>query len=152
MIQVRVGIFETNSSSANVLCVPKEQNIIVPKRFIFMDDETSSRPIEVVLCNLFDDWFGDTTETINQIINFLYLNGVEEIIYGGHNRKVMDAIEKYKDSPIDMGVPTRYSKNLLLRILFGDTTDCNYYSDEYAYEFEDDYDAEACDYIHFRTS
>ena len=147
MIQIRDCFFETNSSSSNVLCIPKSQSISIPKRFIFMEDDTSLRPSEVVLCNIFDDWHGNKKESMEQIVNFLYLNGVEEIIYGGHVDWFENAINKYKDNPIDMGLPNKWTKDLLLRALFGTETDCQYYGEMYSYTDEPDYDEEQNDYI-----
>ena len=44
MIQYRIGSFETNSSSANVLIIPKSQCIRIDRKFFFMDDETLVLP------------------------------------------------------------------------------------------------------------
>lgn len=146
MISIRHLFFETNSSSANVLCIPKDQGIHIPKRFIYMDDETSLRPSEIVLWHIFHGWKADD-DNVDKIINFLYINGVEEIIYGGRGTKFENAVKKYKDHPIDMGLPKDWTKDLLLRALFGVDTDCQYYSDEYEYTHESNYDENMNDYI-----
>lgn len=52
MIQIRNNIFETNSSSADVLIIPKDQGVHVPKRFIYVDDETSLKPSEKVIYSI----------------------------------------------------------------------------------------------------
>lgn len=147
MIQIRYGIFETNSSSANVLIIPKNQSIHIPKRFFFMDDDTSLKPTEIVLTNIIHGWRSDCN-TIDQIINFLYNCGVEEIIYC-KNDYFADAIEKYKDNFIDMGIPTGWTKDMLTYALFGLDSEINHYSDgedrptrgpapDYKYQTEDD--------------
>lgn len=147
MIQVRESIFETNSSSANVLCVPKDQTIRIPKRFIFMWDTTSLRPSEIVLCHMFDDWHGNANEFIDQIVNFLYLNGVEEIIYGGREHYHFEqAIETFKNNPRDLGLPKNWTRDFLLRALFGTETDCEYYEDGM---YDSDKDTENNDYIEY---
>ena len=128
MIQVRKGMFETNSSSANVLIIPKDQNIHVPKRLIYIDDETSRKPSEIVLYNLMNG-FRMSKDTIDVVINFLYNNGVEEIIYGGRNSYIAKAIEMYREKPVDMGVPSNWDKKILLFALFGDETECHFYAD-----------------------
>ena len=149
MIQIRTDLFETNSSSANVLCVPKKQSIHIPKRFIYMDDETSLRPTEIVLHHILSNWHGNKKENTDKIINFLYLNGVEEIVYGGHDRYFEETANKYKDKATDMGLPDNWNKDLLLRALFGTENDCQFYSDEYDYQLESDYSEEDNDYISF---
>ncbi len=128
MIQIRNGIFETNSSSANVLIIPKDQGVHVPKRFIYVDDETSLKPSEKVIYSIIHGWKSNT-EDIDAIVNFLYLNGVEEIIYGGRDRYFENAIEKYKDNPIDLGLPKGWSKEKLIRAIFGPDSEIVYCSD-----------------------
>jgi len=147
MIQFRNSFFETNSSSANVLCIPKDQGIHIPKRFIYMDDETSLRPSELVLWHILHGWRVNEKEETEKIVNFLYLNGVEEIIYGGHGFYFEDAIKKYKDRSIDMGLPNDWTKDLLLRALFGNETDCQYYSEGEDYKHQTDYSEEDNDYL-----
>lgn len=124
MLQIRHRIFETNSSSANVLVIPKNQGVRVPERFIFMDDDTSLRPVEIVLCHL-----GHDSETVDQIVNFLYLSGVDEIIYGGHDINYKKAIDKYKKCPEDKGIPKGWGKESFAKALFGTETDCDHYND-----------------------
>lgn len=128
MIQIRTSCFETNSSSANVLIIPKSQSIHVPKRFIFMDDDTSSKPIELVIHSIIS-CYGNERENIDKIVNFLYTSGVEEIIFGGRNPYFEDAINKYKDNPEDMGIPDNWTKEQLKYALFGNYTDAEYCAD-----------------------
>ena len=123
MIQIRHGVYETNSSSANVLIIPKEQNAHVPQKLYFMDDDTSRKPTELILCRLFAYGF------IDEIINFLYLNGVEEIVYGGSNGKIINAIERYKNKPQDLGLPKGWEKEKLLKALFGYSTEVEHFGD-----------------------
>ena len=128
MIQIRHGCFETNSSSANVLIIPRFQNIHVPKRFIYMDDETSTRPPELVLYKIIHGWRSNQDD-IDKIVNFLYVNGVEEIVYGGHDRYFEEAINKYRNCPDDLGVPNGWSKPQLMGALFGSDTEVQYFRD-----------------------
>ena len=131
MIQIRKGIFETNSSSANVLILPKYGGgIHVPKKFFYMDDDTSLKPTEIVINHIISKgWSGTDYEAVNQIVNFLYLNGVEEIVYGGKDPAFEQAVERYKDKPEDLGVPKNWNKELLLQALFGSDTECSHYGD-----------------------
>lgn len=128
MIQIRHGLFETNSSSANVLIIPKSQGICVPHRFFYMDDETSLKPSEKVICQIIHGWNSDR-ENIDKLVNFLYVNGVEEIVYGGHDRYFQEAVDKYKDHPEDMGVPYSWDKEELKFALFGNSSEIEHFED-----------------------
>ena len=128
MIQIRYSCFETNSSSANVLIIPKNQGINVPKRFIYVDDDTSTRPSELVIYKIIHGWKSDR-ENIDKLVNFLYLSGVEEIIYGGHDGYFQRVVDKYKDHPEDMGVPNGWSKEELKFALFGIESEVQHFSD-----------------------
>lgn len=128
MIQVRKGMFETNSSSANVLIIPKDQNIHVPKRFIYVDDETSLKPSEKVIYSIIHGW-RSSRDNIDKIVNFLYLNGVEEIVYGGHDRYFEEAVNKYQGRPEDLGVPNGWSKPKLMSAIFGTESEIKYCAD-----------------------
>ena len=147
MIQIRYNMFETNSSSANVLIIPKNQNVHIPKRFYFMDDDTSLKPTEKVIVDIIHGWNADRN-AIDQIVNFLYNCGVEEIIYC-KNDYFADAIAKYKNNSIDMGIPNGWTKDMLIHALFGSDSEIEYYSDgmdrptygpapDYKYQTEDD--------------
>lgn len=129
MIQIRNSYFETNSSSANILIVPKEQSCSVPDRFIYVEDETSLKPSEKVIYSILNSCYSSSSEDIDKIVNFLYLNGVNEIIYGGNNPCFKDAIEKYKDNPMDMGLPDGWSRDLLFKALFGFESTVEHYED-----------------------
>lgn len=128
MIQFRHSMFETNSSSANVLIIPKSQGIHVPQRFIYVDDETSTRPSELVIYKIIHGWKADR-ENIGKLVNFLYISGVEEIVYGGHDRYFQEAVDKYKDHPEDMGVPDGWSKEVLKFAIFGTDSEVKYFRD-----------------------
>lgn len=128
MIQFRHSMFETNSSSANVLIIPKSQGIHVPQRFIYVDDETSTRPSELVIYKIIHGWKADR-ENIDKLVNFLYISGVEEIVYGGHDRYFQEAVDKYKDHPEDMGVPDGWSKEVLKFAIFGTDSEVKYFRD-----------------------
>ncbi len=128
MIQIRHSMFETNSSSANVLIIPKSQGIHVPQRFIYVDDETSLKPSEKVIYSIIHGWKSDR-ENIDKLVNFLYISGVEEIIYGGHDRYFQEAVDKYKDHPEDMGVPDGWSKEVLKFAIFGTDSEVKYFRD-----------------------
>lgn len=128
MIQIRHGCFETNSSSANVLIIPKSRCIHVPNRFIYVDDETSLKPSEKVIYSIIHGWRSDR-ENIDKLVNFLYISGVEEIIYGGHDSYFESAIEQYKDHPEDMGVPDGWSKEVLKFAIFGSDTEIEHFCD-----------------------
>ncbi len=127
MYQIRQSMFETNSSSANVLIVPKDQQLHVPKRFIFMDDETSNKPIEKVLYNCIHGYNRNEREEIDKIVNFLYTCGVEEIIYGGKNYYFEQAIEKFKDKPTYLGVPIHWDEQEFKYALFGEESYIEYF-------------------------
>ena len=124
MIQYRIGSFETNSSSANVLIIPKSQCVRIPKRFIFVDDETSMRASEKVLHSLLYN-----RDNIDKVINFMYLSGVEEIVYGGRDSNIERAIEKYKNHPQDMGFPVRWGRDKLTLALFGVESEVEHFRD-----------------------
>lgn len=128
MVHIRNSFFETNSSSANVLIIPKNQGVRVPSRFIYVDDGTSSRPTELIIYKILHGWHSNN-EDIDKIVNFLYLSGVEEIIYGGSSSYFENAINKYKDNPIDLGVPDGWSKEVLKLALFGTETEIEFFYD-----------------------
>lgn len=131
MIQIRHNCFETNSSSANILIIPKDQWGKAPSRFFYMDDETSRKPSEFVIYRLihgYDSW-RTNSDAIDQIVNFLYLSGVEEIIYGGHDSYFEKAIQKYKDHPEDLGVPQGWNKEVFRLALFGSSSEVEHFSD-----------------------
>ncbi len=128
MIQIRTSCFETNSSSANILIIPKSQGIHVPQRFIYVDDETSLKPSEKVIYSIIHGWKADR-ENIDKLVNFLYISGVEEIVYGGHDSYFERAIEQYKDHPEDMGVPDGWNKEVLKFALFGNESEIQHFSD-----------------------
>lgn len=128
MIQIRHSMFETNSSSANVLIIPKNQNIHIPQRFIYVDDETSLRPSELVIYKIIHGWKSDR-DNIDKIVNFLYNSGVEEIVYGGHDRYFQEAIKRYKDHPEDMGIPDGWNKDTFMFAIFGTESEVQHFSD-----------------------
>ena len=128
MLQIRNSIFETNSSSANVLIIPKCQGIHVPNRFIYVDDETSLKTSEKVIYSIIHGWRSDR-ETIDKLVNFLYISGVEEIIYGVHDKYFQDAVDKYKDHPEDMGGPDGWGKEVLKFAIFGTDTEIEHFCD-----------------------
>ena len=128
MLQIRTSCFETNSSSANILIIPKSQGIHVPNRFIYVDDETSTRPSELVIYKIIHGWNANR-ENIDKLVNFLYISGVEEIIYGGNDRYFEDAINKYKNNPEDIGVPDGWNKEVLKLALFGNYSEVEYFSE-----------------------
>lgn len=129
MIQIRYSCFETNSSSVNVLIIPKSQGTHVPKRFIYVDDETSLKPSEKVIYSITHGWSSSIRDNIDKIVNFLYLNGVEEIVYGGHDRYFEEAINKYQGRPEDLGIPNGWSKPELIGAIFGDESEIKYCAD-----------------------
>jgi hypothetical protein len=128
MIHIRYGLFESNSSSANVLIIPKNQGVHVPKRFIYVDDETSTRASELVIYKIIHGWKSGR-ENIDKLINFIYISGVEEIIYGGHDPYFERAIEQYKDHPEDMGVPDGWNKEVLKFAIFGTESEVQHFSE-----------------------
>lgn len=128
MIQIRHGLFETNSSSANVLIIPKSQGMHVPQRFIYVDDETSLKPSEKVIYSIIHGWNSDR-ENIDKLVNFLYISGVEEIIYGGHDPYFEDAIERYKDHIEYMGVPDGWNAKVLKLAIFGNGSEIQHFCD-----------------------
>ncbi len=147
MIQVRYIMFETNSSSANVFIIPKDQRVVIKKRFIFRSDHSSDIVSEQALCYIFDDWFdeGINKEAIDQIINFLYSVGVEEIIYDGPNEYIEKAINKYKDHIQNLGLPDGWTEEQLVKTLFGCDTIAEVFS-EYDSN-RPDYNAETNEYV-----
>ena len=130
MIQIRYSCFETNSSSVNVLIIPKSQGTHVPKRFIYVEDETSLKPSEKVIYSITHGWSSSIRDNIDKIVNFLYLNGVEEIVYGGHDRYFEEAINKYQGRPEDLGIPNGWSKPELIGAIFGDESEIKYCADD----------------------
>lgn len=128
MIQIRHGLFETNSSSANVLIIPKSQGIHVPHRFFYMDDGTSLKPSEKVIYSILHGWNFER-DNVDKIVNFLYINGVEEIVYGGHNPYFEEAVNKYKDRPEDIGVPDGWTNEELKFALFGNSSEIEHFED-----------------------
>ena len=129
MLQIRNSFFETNSSSANILIIPKDQGIHVPKRFFYMDDDTSLKPTEKLISHATHSWSGTNREVVDKIVNFLYLAGVEEIVYGGKNYYWDEVIQKYKNNPEDKGLPSGWTKEQLTLALFGDESYIKYFEE-----------------------
>ena len=147
MIQVRHIMFETNSSSANVFIIPKDQHVSIKKRFIFRSDSSSDIVSEQALCQIFDGWFDESRnrEAIDQIINFLYSVGVEEIIYDGPNEYIEKAINKYKDHIQNLGLPDGWTEEQLVKTLFGSDTKAEVFNE--CDSDRPDYDVKANEYI-----
>lgn len=125
MLQIRRGIFETNSSSCNKLIVPYEQSFRVP-RIVMIDD---------------DSWVTDGERYLSYAVQrnpyawipFLLGNGVEEIKYTGRNEQVIKTLEeeKQKDHSNYQPAPTlgsgygsrgRLPAELVLSTVFGEDT------------------------------
>lgn len=113
MIQIRNGIFETNSSSCHVFMIPKNTDIKIPKTVI-LEDECSAD-------NMLNIYFNDINwgkDDIEPFIQFLYKCGVQEIRYNGRYSYVNDLIKKYKNSdPNEFYI--RRNEESLKKVCFG---------------------------------
>lgn len=101
MFNKRIGFFETNSSSCHALMIPHDQKRSKSKVLDLTEDSTSG----LNLRKLINELHGEAAE---QIVNLLYLNGVETIKYTGRNEDFKKFIESAKNDPQDLGVPKIY--------------------------------------------
>ena len=136
MINIRTGLFETNSSSCSKLIVPVDQNFSVPKILDLDDWPTEGR-----------HYLYDMVEkNPERWIEFLYSSGIEEIKYAGPNKEVYEAIKTYKGITSNQ-VHIHFSEEwdikwprpVILSAIFGEDT--KYYFDsstEYNEPEEDD--------------
>ena len=98
MIQIRNSMFETNSSSCHTLIIQRFTEDTLNKTVDLSEDSFNGDFIRRIVREMNDD-------NIEKLINWLYLHGVENIMYNGSRQKVYECIEKYKDHPIDLGMP-----------------------------------------------
>ena len=130
MIEVRNGMFETNSSSCNVLVIPKEQEVRVPKTIdLSADDYDGDLMRRFIREELVDD------ESAKRFICFIYSKGVEEIKYHGRNKAVTKYIKECKGTQENIGLPQispnfdcgdDWTEDTWMRFIFG--------SDNYPYQ------------------
>ena len=143
MLQIRKGLFETNSSACHKLIVPADQSFTIPKVVNLNADMTAGLTFLYELLT-------DTSWGIDSWIPFLYANGVEEIKYTGDNKELHEAIAKYKGSTDCRYRPSLpntgnevFPTNIYLSLLFGEDT--QYLRDAY----DDEREPEEKDGRHF---
>ena len=109
MIQIRQGLFETNSSSVNTLVIPKDTRIIIPKKVSLVYDNYSN-------------WtFRKHTDTLNYAYSMCVDIGDPEILLFLHylRRKGVEEIETHPNTGIEeWDIPFDYT-DIPLRKIFG---------------------------------
>ena len=89
MLEIRQGIFETNSSSCHKLIVPYGEELSVPKTVDL--DNVWPDGMEFLVDVMTESW-----GNCDDWVQFLYSHGVEEFKYSGSNTNLRTAIKKYK--------------------------------------------------------
>lgn len=126
MIAIRLGFFETNSSSVHVLVIPKDTKISIPKTVHLKRGEYGWEDDEVY--NTLDYFYQACVdagiEELNKLFSYLQRKGVEEI----HCKEIDDPGSKdvwpysgYIDH--SSGIPLDdlfFNESLLDRFLFGE--------------------------------
>lgn len=133
MIQVRLRMFETNSSSIHALIVEKEAEETLGT----MIDLSADNPIGDVTREIVR---GLNEEDTRKLINWLYCKGVETIKYYGSNKWVNDFITQYKDNYSDLGLPEGIDYDLTEGALINLLTGCyeDYYGRDDDYYYDED--------------
>lgn len=103
MLNVRYGLFETNSSECHALIIPKEQEVSLTKTIDLSADNDTGDIFRKVVREL-------DAEESEKLANWLYRHGVEKIIYNGSNTDFIKAIKTEKkelerDPERDLGYP-----------------------------------------------
>lgn len=129
MLNIRYGLFETNSSSVHVLVIPKDQAVRIPKSVHLAGDEYGwAEGIEYDTLNYFYQACVDSGKSeLNKFFAYLKNKGIEEIhapelewetgrygTYATNNPGYIDHVE---------GLPLDYlfsNESLLDRFLFGE--------------------------------
>lgn len=138
MFTIRKGQFETNSSSTHCLIIDKNCGEKLGETIDLSADNYTGDFIRPFIRRLDE-------ETSKVFVNWLYTQGVKNIIYNGSNEFINKFAEEYKDSYTDMGFPDLYEfKNYgdegLISFLLG------YFEEYYGYE-DVDYDDDEFTYI-----
>lgn len=134
MLEIRKGFFETNSSSCHALLIPKDQDIQIRKTLDLNEDSMHCQYIRdfIACCN---------DEQCIELVNLLYLSGVETIKYSGRNRYFSKCIEQEKANPRDLGISKNgcmynaWSKQDVLNFIFGTFNEYNE-NDNYLKDYE----------------
>ena len=114
MIQIRQGLFETNSSSVHVLVIPKDTEIIIPQIVYLRGGEYgwSSDEEYDTMSYFYEACLARGQEEVNKLVSYLKRKGVEEV----HCARSNGYIDHSNEVPLD----TLFrNENLLDRFLFG---------------------------------
>ena len=138
MVSIRLGLFETNSSSVHVLVIPKDTKLTIPKKVYLTggDYGWENNKAYDTLNYFFQACLDRGKEEVNKFIDYLKRKGVEEI-EGGILRYVEDAeeypysgwkneynvwVDGYIDHSDAIPLDDLFAnENLLDRFLFGDS-------------------------------
>lgn len=90
MLNVRYGLFETNSSECHALIIPNEQGVNITKTIDLSSDDDKGD----IFRKLIRDLRGE--EDAKLLANWFYRHGVENIIYNGSNSDFIRAIKNEK--------------------------------------------------------
>ena len=119
MIQIRNGMFETNSSSVHALII-KDTAQEKLRSIVDLSADSSTGDIVRAIVRDLDE------EDTKMLVNWLYSHGVETIKYHGSNRWLNEFAENYKDNYSDTGIPYKLrdlNSDALINLLMGHFTD-----------------------------
>lgn len=120
MIEIRQGIFETNSSSIHCLVIPKDCELVIPKKVYLEGGEYGweFRVEDDTINYMYQACLDAGEEEVSRFILYLMDKGIEVNYHGYDQKKFIN------DGYIDHGyeIPLEHlfkSKRLLDRFLFG---------------------------------
>lgn len=161
MIQIRLGQFETNSSSVHVLVIPKDASINIPHKVFLEGGEYGwQSDTEYDTLNYFyQACVSSGREDLNKFFEYLKRKGVEEIHapeinwvkseWNGNEYEYAENNDGYIDHSEDIPLDEFFAnENLLDRFLFCDDSFVQTGNDNSDYcPNEDDYDHDVYDTI-----
>lgn len=119
MIQIRNGMFETNSSSVHALIIKDVTQEKLSSTVDLSEDSATGDIVRAIVRDLDE-------EDTKMLVNWLYSHGCNTIKYYGSNRWLNDFAEQYKDNYSDTGVPYKLrdlNSDALINLLMGHYTD-----------------------------
>ena len=98
MLQIRSSFFETNSSSCHALIINMNASGKLPSKLFLDEDSDEGNYIRKFIREL-------NKRDTKKLANWLYMHGVESIVYHGNNIWLNQYMDDYKDSYSDLGLP-----------------------------------------------
>ena len=104
MLQLRKGVFETNSSSVHAFCVTEGSARSIPKTADLTEDSLQMAYVRDWILNL-------DAKSCKAVVLLLYSKGVERIIYNGANQEFEKAVAFYQGKQVEPDENDYYSSN-----------------------------------------